>query len=443
MSSTNSPRNTIARAGLLDKLRFLAGHLIPSYLEGTFIRSRFWMRVFDLIQPRPAALTIYDRMRSKYRTEMLEVRLFGRTILIINSDNAMNRIMQNSPSIYKKTSTQVRGMKHFQPHAVVISAQSDWLPRRKVNESVLSTHSSHPLKDKFVSIAETTTSQVLESSKGRVDWHDFDRLFSTMSRQVIFGPEAKDDQELTLARRTLMRQANRLFLLRKNETHKRFYAKVNSYLNSSLNDCLAGILVSTDGVSRDVLCSQVIHWMFAMNDTLSENVTRALMLILSNSTLLGSLREEADDRSLMNQPTKPEDTRRDILECCLLEAMRLYPSTITLGRQLKHHDMLLNEIVPGDVQTLALNLAWHRDPRRYPDPNTFKPDRFQTSLSENDLFFGAGSQNCAGIRLALLIGKTILRVILQNQEWKLKEPLVDPNNLPFRLNYYRCKLEKS
>jgi cytochrome P450 family 3 subfamily A len=97
-----------------------------------------------------------------------------------------------------------------------------------------------------------------------------------------------------------------------------------------------------------------------------------------------------------------------------MESLRLYPPATSLERVASEDYVLGNtgiKIKKGQLIHFP-TYAIHRDPENFPEPNSFKPERF---LPENrthhpyaHLPFGAGPRNCVGMRLALLEVKLAL-----------------------------------
>jgi len=60
----------------------------------------------------------------------------------------------------------------------------------------------------------------------------------------------------------------------------------------------------------------------------------------------------------------------------------------------------------------------HHDPRIYPDPHAFRPERFLSDAPDGYSFlpFGGGAHRCLGASLALLEMKVVLRELLARVE---------------------------
>lgn len=95
----------------------------------------------------------------------------------------------------------------------------------------------------------------------------------------------------------------------------------------------------------------------------------------------------------------------------------------------KGNTLIFIHLVPGDYLvpkgiTVALSiLLAHRDPKIWPDPLKFDPDRFlpENSKGRNTYAFvpfSAGPRNCIGQRFALLEAKIVLTAILR--KWRVK-----------------------
>lgn len=90
------------------------------------------------------------------------------------------------------------------------------------------------------------------------------------------------------------------------------------------------------------------------------------------------------------------------MECVIKEGLRLYPSVPFIARTLDE-DMTTSEgfILPDNAEVHIHVFDIHRDPKFWPEPDKFDPDRF---LPENCVNrhpfayvpFSAGPRNCIG-----------------------------------------------
>ncbi|GJE92691.1 cytochrome P450 [Phanerochaete sordida] len=113
------------------------------------------------------------------------------------------------------------------------------------------------------------------------------------------------------------------------------------------------------------------------------------------------------------------------LRGCFLESSRLFPAGYLMIRDTSE-DMVLRNAAPGGGDlplkqgtTVAVDMiGLHYNPKLYPDPETFKPERWYDA-HENDLtMFSFGSRSCPGRKFALTEGTCFLAKLLRN--WKIE-----------------------
>jgi len=107
----------------------------------------------------------------------------------------------------------------------------------------------------------------------------------------------------------------------------------------------------------------------------------------------------------------------------LAESMRLYPPAWAMGRRALRDFALGPYWLPARTTVLMSQFVMHRDPRYYPDPLRFDPERFtpQAKAARPKLAyfpFGAGARQCIGESFAWMEGVLALATI--GQKWKLR-----------------------
>lgn len=144
--------------------------------------------------------------------------------------------------------------------------------------------------------------------------------------------------------------------------------------------------------------------MFEGHDTTAAAMCWALHLIGSHPDVQNKLHEELD-RVLgdADTPTFEQLKAHELpyLEQVLKECLRLYPSVPAIGRELDHDLNVCGYEVPKTATVLLLSFLVHRDPKYWPDPHTFDPERFSPENSAHRhpycyVPFSAGPRNCIG-----------------------------------------------
>ncbi|XP_017484850.1 PREDICTED: cytochrome P450 4d2-like [Rhagoletis zephyria] len=184
---------------------------------------------------------------------------------------------------------------------------------------------------------------------------------------------------------------------------------------------------------RDIR-EEVDTFMFEGHDTTTSGISFCLYLISRHPPVQQKLVEE------INQVLGPDKTRAiklhelqelKYLECTIKESLRLFPSVVTIGREITA-DMQLGDIVlPANTNISIPLFIILRDPDYFPEPDVFKPERF-ASDSDNKINpfaytpFSAGPRNCIGQKFAINEMKSMISKILRNFEILPAEPDVKP-----------------
>lgn len=71
---------------------------------------------------------------------------------------------------------------------------------------------------------------------------------------------------------------------------------------------------------------------------------------------------------------------KSIVECCIKEALRLYPSVPMIARHIREEVKIDNYTIPVGTTAMIVTYMLHRNPEIYPRPELFIPERF---LPEN------------------------------------------------------------
>ncbi len=223
-------------------------------------------------------------------------------------------------------------------------------------------------------------------------------------------------------------------------------------------DVLDRLLAARDEASSGAgatLTAQEVHancvLLFAAGfDTASSALTWWLGLMATHAEVAQRVREEVAAARVASAGL---DTlaRLPLLNATLKEAMRLYPPSTSLFNRVALRDVVIDG-TPVRKGTLAVVPIWHlhRDPRNFPEPERFLPERFLPDAPPIPrgayLPFGAGPHFCLGqhfatVEMALVAAHLIEGFDLALAEADaLPEPVVDlalKPKQPLRLRFTR------
>uniref|UniRef100_A0A8C8Z482 unspecific monooxygenase n=1 Tax=Prolemur simus TaxID=1328070 RepID=A0A8C8Z482_PROSS len=113
----------------------------------------------------------------------------------------------------------------------------------------------------------------------------------------------------------------------------------------------------------------------------------------------------------------------EYLDMVVNETLRLFPIAGRIQRVCKKDVEIKGLFIPKGVVVIIPTHVLHWDPKYWPEPKEFRPERFSKNNKDNIdpylyLPFGVGPRNCIGMRFALISIKLAIVKILQNFSFK-------------------------
>ncbi len=175
----------------------------------------------------------------------------------------------------------------------------------------------------------------------------------------------------------------------------------------------------TDQQMRD----ECVTLMLAGHETTANALTWTWMLLAGHPDVEARLHAELDSALAGRLPSVDDLPHLKYAEMVLAESMRLYPPAFAIGRQALEDHEFGGYAVPAGSIVLCSEWVMHRDPRYYPHPLRFDPERWtpeaRAARPKFAYFpFGGGPRVCIGEAFAWMEGVLLLATLAQ--QWKLR-----------------------
>jgi cytochrome P450 len=193
-------------------------------------------------------------------------------------------------------------------------------------------------------------------------------------------------------------------------------------------DLLSMLLLAQDEDDGSVMTDQQVRdeamtIFLAGHETTANALTWTWYLLSQSPEDEATLHAEVDRALAGRLPTVADLPSLPFVERVVTEAMRLYPPAWIIGRRAIQPYAIGGYVAP--VRSILLMSQWvmHRDPRFFPQPDRFRPDRwtpeFEAALPKFAYFpFGGGPRQCIGESFAWM--ELVLVVATIAQRWKLE-----------------------
>jgi len=172
-----------------------------------------------------------------------------------------------------------------------------------------------------------------------------------------------------------------------------------------LSDLVQARFPDGGGLTRDEIVGEVIQMLYAGHLTVPFSLLHLWSDIAGND--LGAAIAAEADRLCAGGVPGSSDLLESYCLAALKESMRLHPPAPILYREVDSAFELGGFEFARDAAVWVSPQLLHLDPRHFPEPHRFLPERFMkggsgATLRSVYLPFGAGPRACIGARLAML-----------------------------------------
>lgn len=412
---------------------------------------------------------VMENFARKYGTnsEVVKFRVFNDVYIVFANPDHFKRVFQTNFKNYQKDRERA-----YQPFLVLLGnglVTSEGELWKKQRQLILSAFRVEILSD-VVDIAKRAVdrlSEKLETFVGTSKAVEIDEEFRHLTLQVI------GEAVLSLSAKESDDVFPRLYLPIINEANKRVWHPYRAYLPnptyssavSELNKFMKDIIAKRweerktntsdrkkdildrllDGVEegtygpdvQNQLCDELKTFILAGHETSSMMLTWAIFELARHPDALEKCRKEADecfgrDGEILFDNYSDKCT---YALNCLKEAIRLYSIVPLVTRTVVNDDQIGEYLVPRGAKVVVPIRMVHHNPKFWPNPLEYQPERFFQELKHPYAFipFIAGPRNCIGQHFSLLETKIVLSQLVRKYNFTITAQCADGKVHPFMI----------
>ncbi|KAI8873141.1 cytochrome P450 [Ramicandelaber brevisporus] len=209
-------------------------------------------------------------------------------------------------------------------------------------------------------------------------------------------------------------------------------------------------------VTLDVLVRNVIGMYTAAHDTTAAALTMAIAELGRNPDIQERARKHVfdimgdpanDEEDAGAVPTAEQQRQMTYLTMIIKETLRMWPSVPVVPARRSvpgpsGEECVLSDgtVVPCGMRLNISVVAIHRNPKYWPEPHVFNPERFASDTSDSLLSnspetvawmpFGGGTRACAGAQASLVQQRVVLAMLLRKFRWTTPPEMFLDDGLP-------------
>ena len=402
----------LPRASVADTARVLTGVVVPLLARGVILRRPVVVRALEALDADARAVRLLVRLRDRYGPGPLRLRIPRRRTVLVLDPAHVQVVLDGSPEPFSPATREKRAaLGPFQPHGVLVSTGAARADRRRFVVEVLDT--AAPVHRASAAItARVATELAPLDDVDPLTWPSFARAWWRTVRGVVLGAGAVDDEALTddLAR---LRAAGNWSVLHRDrpEVRERFLRRLTEHVARAAPGSLAASMAGAPVTADTDPVQQVPQWLFAF-DAAGMATFRALALLATHPAERATAQAEVAAAGAVGG----DGRELPFLRACLLESIRLLPTTPAVLRETTTRTRRLGAPIPPDTQVVVFAQLFHRDPA-LPEADRFAPGLWlrgpgepgsRAGLEWPFIPFSAGPVECPGRNLVLHVGSTAL-----------------------------------
>jgi cytochrome P450 len=369
----------------------------------------FFLNHPDLIRD---VLVTHDRNFLKGRALERAKRLLGEGLLTSEGEFHLRQRRMIQPVFHRGKISN---------YAAVMQKHSEALSFRWMDGQILDMH------EEMMELTLTIVAETLFHTDVAGEAEEIGHALSSLVEQfnILMLPYSEFIERLPIPRMIRVRKA----IERLDRT---VYRMIDERRNSSeqKNDLLSMLLHSVDEENPDrrmtdqQIRDEAMTIFLAGHETTANALTWTWYLLSQNPEVETKLHAELEAVLHCGSPSFDDLQRLPYLMNVISESMRLYPPAWVIGRRAIEDYYARDFLIPAGSIVAMSQYVMHRDPRYYPDPEKFDPERWSPEArAQRPKFsyfpFGAGSRICIGEHFAWMEATLILAILCQKWNARL------------------------
>lgn len=401
-----------------------------------------WLRFLSAVRSNAIGLWSADA----YEKDVQEQSLLGRRSLLINTPDAIHRVLIDNAANYRRSPASVRILRPIIGNGLVLSEGDEWKHQRRTIAPALAPRVIPLLARHVADVAQEAVARLAPAAGEPVDLLSLmQNLALEIAARSMFSLEMRAHGAALRRLITEFGQdLGRPYLLDmllppaipnlRDFARRRFRWRWLAFMDEivalrlrvapsatprDLFDLLRAARDPETGAafSPDQLRDQVATMIVAGHETTAEAMFWAMYLLASAPSHQERLAQETDGVDLSPSAAGEALPRLPYARAVVNETLRLYPPAHVMARQAIGPDRVGGFAVsPGSVIMIS---PWvlHRHRRLWSNPDMFDPTRFLDGTQPAHRFaylpFGAGPRVCVGAQFSLAEATLVLATLLQ------------------------------
>ncbi len=395
-----------------------------------------------MFEPRGDSIGYLTRCAREYG-DIVFFRFMGVPACYVNRPDYIESVLVTQNNNFVK-SKDYRAMRRVLGNGLLLSEGEFWRRQRKLIQPAF--HQERIASYTEIMVGHTQRMLASWSDGQTLDIHEaMMRLTLGIVAKTLFDAdvsrEAEDvDAALSVLMGKFLRQAGLALLLPAwvplptSQLLKRAVGRLDKVIYGIIEqrrasghlsgDLLSEFLQARDdegiGMSDRQLHDEIMTLFLAGHETTANVLSWTWFLLGQNPEVEEKLIEELMRVLDGRVPTLTDLPRLIYTDTVLRESMRLYPPVWVIGRRALAPFRLGEYELPANTNVLISQLIMHRDPRYFPEPERFDPDRWSASdprgasLPRFAYFpFGGGPRVCIGAGFGMMEAVLLLATIAQ------------------------------